>query len=239
MLNCSREEPLVTFGAPLLALALSPAFYLDAYLGTAWTRPTTLTLSQPAFDTRLAFAGVRLETRALESPPYYGVRLGRRLASPLPFGLEVELIHLKVHADPAQRVRAAGVHLSRPLAQEIRLGEVVQRYSISHGVNLVLANVVAAWSHPARRWAFEARLGLGPTVPHTESTIDGRAQQQYEAGRLGWQMAAGVRRHLAGPLQAALEYKHTRTRQRGRVAGGEVEALLRSHHLAFGLRVDF
>lgn len=53
------------------------------------------------------------------------------------------------------------------------------------------------------------------------------------------QAAGRAEVRLVGGLYALGEYKFTRTRQRGRVAGGEAESLLRTHHGVFGLSYHF
>ena len=144
-----------------------------AYLGGASTRPTTLTISQPALGTRLDFDGVRLAGRSFDPPLYYGLRGGyffRRMPS---LGVEAEFIHLKVFSDPAQRVEAAGQLRGQTVGGEIPLGSVVRQYSISHGANLLLFNAVGRRrlgrgpDSPDGRLILAARAGLGPTIPHT------------------------------------------------------------------------
>jgi opacity protein-like surface antigen len=84
-----------------------------------------------------------------------------------------------------------------------------------------------------------ARAGLGPTIPHTESTIEGRHQEQTEWGKVAWQGAAGAEIEIGRGLFALIEYKYTRTNQRGDVFLGESRSLLRSHHAIFGLGYSF
>jgi len=218
---------------------------IAAYLGGARTASSTLRISQPARNTQLAFDAVRLDSRSFDPPLYYGVR-GSYFIRGLPFlGIEAEFIHMKVYADPTQRVRVTGRYRDVWLEQELPLGQIVQEYSISHGLNLLLFNLVArarmlrSADVPRGRLLLNARFGLGPTIPHTESTIEGERQQQYEWGRAAWQWSAGVEFHLWRGLYALGEYKFTRTRQRGLVVGGFAESLLRTHHGVFGLSYHF
>jgi len=134
-----------------------------------------------------------------------------------------------------------GVTINR----ELPLGEIVQQYSISHGVNLLLFNVAARYgvgrapTSPPGRLIFTCRAGVGPSLPHTESNIEGRQQQQYEVGRPAWQVAGGVELKLWRGLYALGEYKFTRTRQEGKIASGSAESLLRTRHGVFGLSYYF
>jgi opacity protein-like surface antigen len=173
---------------------------------------------------------------------YYGVRGGYFLGG-IPFlGFDAEFIHLKVFANPDQRVSVSGVRGNVALNSELPLGDIVQQYSISHGVNLLLFNVAARHRinrDTDGRLSLTARAGLGPTIPHTESRIEGQGQEQYELGRLAWQAAAGAEFKLWGRLHVVGEYKFSRTRQQGKVSSGTAESLLRTHHGVFGLAYQF
>jgi hypothetical protein len=208
-----------------------------AYLGGARTGDSPLSVSQPALGNDLTFEGVRLRSRSFDPPLYYGFRGGyfpRRAPS---LGVEAEFIHLKVYSDPRQRVRVSGLRGGAALAGELPLGEIVQQYSISHGVNLLLFN--AAARRRLGRLILNGRVGAGPTLPHTESSVEARRQEQYEVGRLAWQAAAGAEFNLWRRLYLLGEYKFTRTRQRGKVSSGTAESLLRTHHGVFGLSYHF
>jgi hypothetical protein len=84
-----------------------------------------------------------------------------------------------------------------------------------------------------------ARAGAGPTIPHGESAIDGRTQEQYEWGRVAGQLAAGLEWRIARRAAAVAEYKVTGTAQRVSVSGGTVEGTFVSHHLVGGLALRF
>lgn len=216
-----------------------------AYLGGARTAASDLRVSQPPLDSDLTFEGVRLRSRSFDPPLYYGLRAGYFIPRAPSLGLEAEFIHLKVFSDPGQRVRVAGRRGGAAVDAEMPLGEIVQQYSISHGVNLLLFNAALrrglgrSDEAPGGRLVVSARAGAGPTLPHTESSVEGRRQEQYEVGRLGWQLAGGSELKLWGGLHALGEYKFTRTRQRGKVFSGEAESLLRTHHGVFGLSYHF
>lgn len=218
---------------------------ISGYLGGAHTQPSALTISQPALRTEIKFDDVRFEGRSFTSPNYYGFRGGVFFRGAPYLGVEAEFTHLKVYSDPQQRVRATGTLLGQPIDRELPLGDVVQVYSISHGVNLLLFNVVGRYrirrdqAHTAGRLILGGRFGLGPTIPHTESTISGRHQEQYEMGSLALQLAGGAELHLWRGLYALGEYKFTRTNQEGKVFSGKAGSLLRSHHGVFGLSYHF
>jgi opacity protein-like surface antigen len=213
---------------------------LAAYLGGARTSASNLTISQSTLGTNLIFQDVRFSSRSFSPPLYYGIRGGyfsRRL--PL-LGFEAEFIHLKVFANPQQQVRVTGVRRNVATNAEVPLAEIVQQYSISHGVNLLLFNVAARHRiRQAARLALTARAGVGPTLPHTESRIEEEAQEQYELGRLAWQVSGGAEFRLWRGLFVLGEYKFTRTRQQGKVVSGTAESLLRTHNGVFGVGFYF
>ena len=171
---------------------------ISSYLGGARTGASDLMISQPTLGNDLTFERVRFRSRSFDPPLYYGFRGGYFLHR-MPFlGFEAEFIHLKVFSDPQQQVRVSGQRGDAAVSGELRLGEIVQQYSISHGVNLLLFNVAARHrimrdaDAPDGRLILATRAGVGPTLPHTESRIEGAGQEQYEIGRVGWQAAAGA-----------------------------------------------
>ena len=216
-----------------------------AFTGGAATRDSRLSVSQPALGNQLTFEGVRFDGRSFEPPLYYGLRAGYFLRRRPEIGFETEFIHLKVFSDPQQIVAASGTRGGQLLNAQIPLGQIVQQYSISHGVNLLLFNVAArhrvgaSVERPGGLVVLTARAGVGPTIPHTESSVEGLRQEQYELGRAAWQVAGGAELKLWRGLHALGEYKFTRTRQRGEIANGEARSLLRTHHGVFGLSYHF
>jgi len=218
---------------------------MAAYLGSAHTLAAPVAISQPILMTSLTFEGVRFEGRSFNPPLYYGGRGGYFMQSRPFLGIEAEFIHLKVYSNPVQQAHVTGVHKGARVDSELPLGEIVQRYSISHGVNLVLFNIAlrhGMWriaDAPNGRLILTGRVGAGPTLPHTESTVDGRQQEQYEVGRLAGQVAGGAELDLWKGLYILGEYKFTRTRQHGKISSGTAESLLRTHHVVFGLSVHF
>ena len=220
-------------------------FVVSYYLGSARTSASSLTVSQPGIATQIRFERVRYRGKSFDGPLYYGIRAGMFTGRFPGLGFEAEFVHLKVFTEPDQVVSASGTHLGQPLNRNLHLGEIVQRFSISHGVNLLMFNVVGRYRIKAdaqgrrSRLILDARFGAGPTLPHTESAIDDRRQEQFEVGGLAIQLGGGGELRLKAGLYAIAEYKFTRTRQKGSVFMGEAESLLRSQHGIFGLSYHF
>jgi opacity protein-like surface antigen len=229
---------------PPPSTADSAKWTLAFYLGGTRTVPSTLTISQPQRRNRMTFDPVHFSGKSFDGPVYYGARVRYQFGGIPWFGVETEFIHSKVYADTRQSVHVAGQRDGQPISRRVLLQEIVQQYSISHGVNLLLFN--AAFQYPLRSrqaplnlFSFTGRVGIGPTVPHTESSIEGRRQEQYEWGRVAWQASGGIEIQIHRGLIALMEYKFTRTNQRGSVSLGVARSLLRTHHGVFGLGYRF
>lgn len=216
-----------------------------AFIGGAHTASSALKITQPTLGNNLTFNDIDFAGRSFDPPLYYGFRGGYFIPRTPSIGVEAEFIHLKVFSDPQQQVQVNGLRSGAPINREQPLGQIVQQYSISHGVNLLLFNLAARYgvnrsdAHPAGRIILTGRAGVGPTIPHTESNVDGQRQEQYQRGRVAWQMGGGAEVKLWGGLYWLGEYKFTRTRQRGKIFAGEAESLLRTHHGVFGLSYHF
>jgi len=227
-----RARP-VTWFALLLASATPglAGWRFAAYLGGAANHNSKLKIEQPARATSLELRGVSWQGRSLEPPVYYGYRLGYFFGS---FGVEAEFIHQKIYARPDRLVEAQGTLHGQSVQGRLPLNALIEQFSVSHGLNMLLANL--AWERRlAERTFLQLRFGSGPTIPHPESTIRGESRQGYELGRAAVQAAAGVEFRLWRGLHALGEYKFTRTRQKVTVVAGGAETLVRSHHGVFGL----
>jgi hypothetical protein len=214
---------------------------LGLYLGAAHTQSSSIELKLPVEGTDLDLQPVRYRSESLDPPLYYAVRAG---AFPHDgwFGLEGELIHLKVVAHTTRAARVEGELAGEPVAGPRPLSSIVQRFSITHGVNLLLVNaVVRRRLQPAGaarpRWIVTARLGAGASAPHTESVVGGVVHSGYEWGAFSAQAAAGIEVRLTEHLYASGEYKLTHTAQNVSVANGSARTPLTTHHVLAGLTV--
>jgi hypothetical protein len=232
------------------ALLVSPRssdaqWYVAGYLGASHTLPAPVTIDQPARGTSLTFDDVMFEARPFTSPQYYGVRVGRLFGERRRFGLEFEWLHPKVYSETARAVRITGRLNGVPIDTITRMDEIVQRYSMSHGMNFALFNVVMrlplaeAGNGIASRVAVTARAGAGPMLPHAESTVNGESADQYEAAGVGYQVAGGVDVRLVGWLSAVADYKFGRATPEITIVDGTGRTTANVHQLAFGLAFGF
>lgn len=213
-----------------------------AFLGSASTLTSPVRLVQPASRVDLTFEPVTWDDESFAQPPYYGYRISCALPFARRVSIEAEFIHLKMYADTGASVEVRGTEQGMPVRRTEPIGRTIERLSISHGLNFVLVNAVyrqPVGPFASDRLALTARAGLGPTVPHGESTVRGESLDHYEPGALGWQISAGIEVRVAGGLHALMDYKYTRTTQTIGVAGGTIGTLARAHHVVFGVQYAF
>lgn len=210
-------------GAALVAcLVLTPTparaeWVAAVFLGASATSPTTLTLHRAGLPD-ITWRDVPLAGRAFESPPYYGYRFGWRPRHG-PVAVEAELVHLKVYTPDGAM-------------------PPVERYSLSHGLNLVLGN--AMFRTPlTRRFSIDARGGIGVAVPHAESRVSGVTREQYEVSSAAFQIAAGPRVAVGTHAHLFAEYKWTTTSPIVHVSGGTIRGRYTTQHGAAGLEVTW
>jgi len=229
--------------AVVASLAIVPPACADwtigGFIGGAHTRTGSLQLTRPAESTSIVLSPVRYRSESMTPPIYYGYR-----AAVFPrshwFGIEGEFIHLKVVADTARDTQISGTLRGQPASGSVRLSSVIERFSISHGVNLLLVNAVARHRAPAAgggdpRWTVTARVGAGASIPHPESAIGGSYAEGYEWGAFSAQAAAGLEVRLLRRVSVLAEYKLSRTVQHVTVPQGTARTPLTTQHVVAGL----
>jgi hypothetical protein len=214
---------LSVLGSVLLVFAAARSARADwtvaGYLGASHTGPATLRLDvtgpSTASGVHQAVTDIHFDSASFQSPPYYGYRVGWFASTHATVGIEAELIHLKAFAQAAD------------------LPSAIQRFSMSHGLNLLLGNIV--WRTSGGPLGLQVRGGIGVAIPHGESEVLGAAQEQYEMSSAAVQAAAGPTVRLGDHLKAFAEYKLTSAAPTVSVAGGTIKGRYTSQHLAFGL----
>lgn len=199
--------------APRFAQGAEGEWSAQLLVGGALNLPTPLTIRQ-AGQPDLRFTA-RYSSRPFTPPIYYGVQVGRRSG-----GTEwtVELLHQKLY-------------LEDPPAE-------VQRFSVSHGFNLL--TVSRGWRLTDGLWT---RAGLSAVLAHPESVVRGLKLEE-DGGLFGTgQHLSGIgldatlekRFPLAGKLYFALDGKVTAAWAVLPVAEGEASVPSVSAHALAGL----
>jgi hypothetical protein len=226
-----------------LNLRCTAQWIAGGYIGEAHTLNSGLTIRQPALGTDVRFHDISYRGESFEPPLYYGVRGGYFFRPK--WGVEVEFTHLKVFANVNQAATVTGILNGAPIDARQPVNAIVQRFSISHGVNLLLANAIfrqELWRSSDEKTArayLNVRLGAGATIPHAESTIQGRADEHYQVGSPVVQFAGGIELRIWKRWYWMGEYKFTRIREQVDINSGTAKSLLQSHHVVTGPSVHF
>jgi len=217
--------------------------YVAGYFGGARTHAATITLNQPVREVRLAFEQVPFRGRSFASPVYYGYRAGYFFTTQ--FGVEAEFIHLKVHANLTKPVSIQGTIGSAVVREQAPMSRYVTQFEVSHGLNMVLINVVFRRALAGGRNTSNARLaltgrgGVGPTIPRPEVNILGESGGAYQRGPIAVQGAAGIEARVVRGLRALAEYKYTFTPTSFDIPGGNATFAVHSQHLLTGFAIHF
>jgi hypothetical protein len=210
----------------------------SAYGGAFHTRPGEVRVQQPSRGTDVVFPHAGFVSESWTSPIYYGYRLGRRVGGIRWLYLEAELIHGKLYmVDPAHTL-GVGVMDGLPAA-DVPLAEVVESLAMSHGLNLLLANLVVRRQVGPKRLTWSSRVGAGAVVPHAESRVHGKVRGDYQLAGAAMQVSSGIDVALWRGLGLGAEYKWTRARPDVSLADGTASIAADSHHIALGLVAAF
>jgi len=209
-----------------------------AYLGKAHTSSADVRIARMP-DTEIHFSDVPFDDRSFEAPVYYGLRAGYTVTSKANFAVEGEFIHIKTFARVNEPVAAMGTlpDLGR-LAGILPPSIVVQQYNVSHGLNLLLGNIVVRRGL-TNRIDVALRAGLGVAILHPEIRAFGGSLEEYQRHGAAIQLAGSLEYRLIGRLVWLGEYKFTDTQPRFQIAGGTVENNFATHHFVTGLGFRF
>ena len=198
---------------------------LAFYLGTSFSKDETLTIKQDGFPD-ITF-DAEFETRPFDSPPYYGIRLGRWNNG---HAWEVEHIHQKIYVDD--------------------LPPDVQHFEITDGYNLFLFN--SAWQ--LNKYDLITRLGVGPVIAHPQITVRGMSNHQSGGGAIpmiwdsdsGYQWAGAAAQlslekefSISQHWLLSLEGKLSHANADIDIEGGSVTVPNTAIHLVAGIKYDF
>lgn len=226
-----------------LATPMRGEAYAAGYIGGARTNAATVVLEQADPFVRLNLQKVPLSGKSFQSPIYYGYRAGYYFTRHV--GIEGEFIHVKIYADLHQPVEIRGTFRGNEVREQAPMSRYADQFEVSHGLNIVLVNVIlrrslAGSSDPAKAAiALVARAGAGPTIPRPEVIVLGTPGGAYEAGPLAAQAAAGVTLRLWRGLAVLTEYKYTFTPTAFTIPNGRASLHVHSHHVVTGFAVHF
>lgn len=248
----AQRFPRFAFGLILLGLILvlfaqsaEAEWELSIFTGVALSQDSDLRLEQSG-GTDLTFHHVSFEGRDFSTPPYYGVRALWFPSEDSHWGFGAEFFHMKMYADTDATVRVTGRRNGVGVNDNERIDDTIQSFSLSHGLNYALADIVYRWKPGHRGEDFLGHLepyvgvGLGAVIPHVESNVGGRFQEEYQLHGPGVEGLAGMNVSLTRHFGLMFEYKFTYANLNSLdIPGGSIEITPLNHHLVTGLTFTF
>ncbi len=235
-------------GLILLSLVASPCeaeFYCGGYIGKAFLFDQDIHINQPSLGNKLTFKDISFDDNSFEPPLYYGAKAGYFFPSLSCFGIEAEFIHLKVVADTDRVTKVSGTRSGGEYNQAEPLGEIVQRFDITHGANLLTLNLVGRLGYfkqeafPKGRLQPYAGIGLGGALLHAENEIDKKKRQQYEWDGPVVQPFIGAKIFFLRHIACFAEYKFSYGKFSVAINQGEGTVAVAAQHLVLGTAVHF
>lgn len=218
---------------------------LSIFTGVALSQDSDLRLQQNG-GTDLTFHDVSFEGRDFETPPYYGVRALWFPAADSHWGFGAEFFHIKMYGETDATVHVSGSRNGVAVDGKERIDGTIQSFSLSHGLNYALGDIVYRWQPGQRGEDFMGHLepyvgvGLGAVIPHVESTVNGHFQEGYQLHGPGVEGLAGVNISLTRHVGLMFEYKFTYANLDSLdIPGGSIEVTPLNHHLVTGLTFSF
>ncbi len=229
----------------LLGTTAQSEVQLSIFTGVAMSQDSDLRLQQSG-GTDLTFHDVSFEGRDFDDPPYYGLRGLWFLSEDSHWGFGAEFFHMKMYAETDDTAQVTGRRNGGGVNGKEKIEDTIQAFSLSHGLNYALGDIVYRWKPGHRGEDFLGHLepyvgvGLGAVIPHVESTIDGRFHEGYQLHGPGVQGLAGMNFSLTRHIGLMFEYKFTYANLESLdVPGGSIEVTPLNHHIVTGVTFSF
>jgi lipid A oxidase len=246
----SRVAVVATQGVVALILAAAgqlgarAEFVTSVFGGITFTDNNDLRLRQTG-GTDLIFRDVSYRSKDFDTPPYYGARLSYFPPAITHWGFGVEFVHAKLYLNTDETVHVTGTRNRSPVNDYERVGDTIEGFDLSHGLNFLTADVIYRWFLAERSEKLLGRLqpyagaGIGAVVPHVESSIGGVHFGQYQWHGPGVQGFVGINLDLARHWSVFLEYKLSYADLDLTIPNGSINVSPWTHHLVTGLSFRF
>ena len=220
---------------------------VSLYTGTSFTHRSDLQIQMPSTASDAIFRHVSWAARPFAQAPYYGYRLTHYFENSSHLGFSLDYTHYKIYARTGRIVPVEGIWNGVQVNESAPLSRRVQDFNISHGVNMITANVLYRWRRQSASAVREGRLqpyvgsGLIFYVPHSESTINNRSTSgRYQTSGFGYQALAGVQYGLIKRISIFVEAKfNIGTAKVDTAEQGRAETKLRTLHTLAGISYRF
>jgi lipid A oxidase len=252
--RCARKISQVSFRLALAYLLLAVVGFstkakgeveLSIFTGVALTQDNDLRLQQNG-GTDLTFHDVSYEGRDFDTPPYYGARALWFPSEASHWGFGAEFFHMKLYAETDSTVHVTGRRNGAGVDDNERIDNTIESFSLSHGLNYALGDIVYRWQPGRRGEDFLGHLepyvglGLGAAIPHVESGVNGKFHEEYQLHGPGVEALAGMNIALTHHIGLMFEYKFTYANLDSLdIPGGSIEVTPLTHHLVTGLTFSF
>ncbi len=213
--------------------------------GKSITSNSHLTILQKLNFTNIRFNNVKFEDESFKPPIYYAVNLGYYIPNTI-LGFELEFIHSKVYAQTDKVVNTNGYWRNEYINGEVILGDYIQSFSISHGLNFLFLNILFQHnllrrdnnnSQQKQKLRLINKLGLGFLIPHMESE---KEISKYETNGPSLHLSLCIKYNLYKIIFLNGEYKFTIARiTGGSFVDGSVSTTFLSHHFVLGFDLEF
>ncbi|HYC43536.1 MAG TPA: opacity family porin [Noviherbaspirillum sp.] len=215
----------------------------SVYSGSSWTRNSDLRISQPGAGTALTLQDVEWGADPLKAAPYYGLRFTHFHERYRNWGGAIDFTHYKMYGKTERVVPVQGTWKGAPTNGTGRMDQYVQRFEISHGVNVLSINGIYRWLDLGfARGRVQPYVGAGLAYyrPHSENVVDNAPHESgYQASGFGFQVLGGAHYRFTDRIGAFVEAKFNRGTAEVGIANGEAETRVRTFHAVAGLSYSF
>ena len=215
----------------------------SVYTGTSLTRNSDLNISRPVAGTILNVRDVEWANDPFKAAPYYGLRFTHFHDRYPNWGVALDFTHYKMYARTGRVVRVDGTWNGAPADGAARMDQYVQRFEISHGVNVLSVNAIYRWLNlgiAGGRLQPYIGAGVAHYRPHSENAVDNVYHETgYQASGFGYQLLGGARYQVTERTGAFVEAKFNSGTAKVDIADGRAETPLRTFHAVAGISFSF
>lgn len=223
--------------------AASAENIFSIYSGTSYTRNSDLHLTRPGIGTAVTVQDVKWDADPFKDAPYYGLRFAHFFDEVPEWGVALDFTHYKMYAQTDRLVSVRGTWRGAPISTTAPMGQYVQHFEISHGVNILSINGIYRWLNTG--WAgsrIQPYVGVGLAYyrPHSENVVDNAPHETgYQSSGGGYQLLGGVQYRLSERWGIFAEAKFNRGRAKVDIDRGRAETPIRTFHALGGIGYSF
>jgi opacity protein-like surface antigen len=213
------------------------------YGGTSFTRNSDLHLTRPERGTAATVKDVKWDADPFKAAPYYGLRFTHFFDQVPNWGVALDFTHYKMYAQTDRVVSVNGAWKGAAINTTAPMNRYVQRFEISHGVNMLSVNGIYRWLNTGvggNRIQPYVGAGLVYYRTHSENAVDNAPHETgYQSSGVGYQLLGGVQYRLSQRWGAFVEAKFNGGTAKVDIDNGRAETSLRTIHGLVGISYSF